>query len=264
MLDSLSTPITDSATLYSGKFERQNIDYERIDYSVAEQKLHPFKFNPNHLPVGDWKKLGLTDKQIRTIKNYESAGGKFRIKEDFKKIYGITESEYEILAPFITIPQISLENHSPLQQYNRYEATPINRPNVKRLMVNLNSADSAELVEIRGIGPIFARRIIKYRNLLGGFYNKTQLLEVYGLDERKYEEVAGYCTADETQVHKINVNTASINELKKHPYLDYYSAKAIVDRRVSRGNYVSVEQVREIPAIDSNLYRRIRSYLTIE
>lgn len=235
--------------------EARRLDFQQMDRSVAENKLTPFAFNPNLLPSAQWSKMGLKDWQIKVIKNYEAKGGKFYKKEDFKRMFCISPSEYEILEPYISIPE----------QKNEYaDRKPEIKEVKKRVLVDLNTADSVTLLTLYGIGPSFAKRIIKYRNLLGGFYSKMQLLEVYGLDQDRLDKIVDYCAVSPDGIKKININTIKTEELKKHPYFDYYTAKAIVDQRVILKKYTSIQQIKEIPLIHDELFNKIKNYLTIE
>ena len=131
-------------------------------------------------------------------------------------------------------------------------------------MVDLNTADSVTLLTLYGIGPSFAKRIVKYRNLLGGFYTKAQLLEVYGFDQDRLDKIDANCEVSSGGIKKINVNTVKTEELKKHPYFDYYTAKAIVDQRIILKKYTSLEQIKAIPLIHDELFTKIKNYLTLE
>ncbi|MFN8134019.1 MAG: helix-hairpin-helix domain-containing protein [Bacteroidales bacterium] len=235
--------------------EARLLDFQQMDRSVAENKLKPFPFNPNQLPSEQWSKMGLKDWQIKVIKKYESSGGKFYKKEDFKRMFCITPTEYQVLEPYISIPE----------QKNVYaDKKPEVKEVKKRLMVDLNTADSVTLLSLYGIGPSFAKRIIKYRNLLGGFYTKSQLLEVYGFDQDRLDKIADNCDANPTGIKRINLNTVRTDELKKHPYLDYYTAKAIVDQRIMLRKYTSVNQLKDIPLIHEELFNKIKYYFTTE
>ena len=235
--------------------EARKLDFQQMDRSVAENKLKPFPFNPNLLPSEQWSQMGLKDWQIKVIKKYESKGGKFYKKEDFKRMFCISPSEYEILEPYISIPE----------QKNDYaDRKPEIREVKKRVLVDLNTADSVTILTLYGIGPSFARRIIKYRNLLGGFYDKSQLLEVYGFDQGKLEKIEDFCEVSSTGIKRVNINSIRVDELKKHPYLDYYTAKAIVDQRIILGRYSSIQQIKSIPLIHEELFNKIQHYFVLE
>jgi len=236
--------------------EKQEITNTNHAKVTEKQEIRFFPFDPNHLPEQKWQQLGLKDWQVRIIKKYESKGGKFRSKEDLKKIYGITPAQYESLESYIVI-------HEGTAKPEPVSATAY-QSSRKSIKVDINIADTMTLQELRGIGPAFARRIARYREMLGGFYFTGQLLEVYGFDQKKYELIASDCLLGEGVFRKINLNTTTTAELKKHPYLDYYIAKAIVDRRIAKGNYSSVTQLKEISLISDELYEKISHYCRVE
>ncbi len=223
------------------------------------KELTPFPFNPNDLPTEKWKALGFGDKQIEIIKNYEKSGGEFRRKGDLRRIYGIDEDEYNQLAPYIRIPFQAAEESdvSPEDDY-----TPEKKEKI--LVIELNSADSAELRKIYGIGPAFSSRIVKFRDILGGYYKKEQLLEVYGLDSANYQQIKQHISVDASRVKTININTASFKELLSHPYLDYYLVKEITEYRESQGPFSDISELKEIPLIYDDLYNKITPYLSTQ
>ena len=246
----------DSLQKPSRKF---NVDFERVDGSLAGNKLHPVPFDPNGLPAEQWREMGLSERQIKTILNYQSKGGKFFHKEDLRKIYGITESEYAVLAPYISISKPDYQNKK-AQTGNRNSKFP----KAESVSVDINTADSAGLMKLNGIGSSFARRIIRYRDLLGGFYDLEQLFEVYGMDSVRFAKFSKNCTVGAGPVRKININTATVAELKKHPYVDYYFAKSIVDYRIIHGSYDRVEQLRFTPMFHEDLFKKIAPYMITE
>lgn len=131
----------------------------------------------------------------------------------------------------------------------------------KSLSFELNTADSLDLVQLYNIGPVVARRILKYRSLLGGYVRREQLREVYGIDSARYNDIAPHLTVDPSRITPIDINTADIDRLKRHPYLDYYQAKAIIRLREERGAYAGVRDILNIPIIDSETFTRIEPYL---
>lgn len=139
---------------------------------------------------------------------------------------------------------------------------PVSRKKKRPLIFELNTADSLDLVQLYNIGPTIARRILKYRSLLGGFVRKEQLREVYGIDSTRYNDINPHLTVDPSRVKKIDLNTADIDQLKHHPYLDYYQAKAIILLREQSGPYQQVTDILKIPIIDSETFTLIEPYLT--
>lgn len=248
--------ILDAATseqpLYYNKNYRAN---NNVNTSFSKEKSSPvyFSFNPNNLSDESWKKLGLSERQIKVIKNYEAKGGKFYKKEDLQKIYSITPADYERLEPYINIPGKVFSKTYPAST-STYKAKPM-------VMVEINHADSAQLTEIKGIGPAFANRILKYRNRLGGFYRKTQLLEVYGLDSAKYEEIEKQVEIDASGINKININTCSFDDLKRNPYLSFKQMNAIIQYRKQHGNYKSSNDLKNVAILTDEVIRKVEPYL---
>ena len=217
-----------------------------------------FNFNPNNLAEKDWTRLGLKNEQIQTIKNYEKKGGEFRINEDVKKIYSISEKEFKLLEPYIQIPKESFK----LKEF-KITKSENNFPKIAPAIVELNMADSAQLTNIKGIGSFFAKSIIKYRNSLGGFVAKVQLMEIWKFDFDKFEEIEKFIKVDPTKIKPININTCKVEELK-HPYLNWNTANAIINYRINHGRYKTLEDIKKTDLVDDETYRKIVPYLLLE
>jgi len=127
--------------------------------------------------------------------------------------------------------------------------------------IELNAADSAQLTQVRGIGASFAVRIIRYRNRIGGFYNKEQLKEVFELDSAKYSEIKDQLTVNPSAVIKVNINTISFASLRQSPYLSYKQASAIIEYRTQHGNYNSIDDVGNVAIITPDVLRKIEPYI---
>lgn len=132
----------------------------------------------------------------------------------------------------------------------------------KFLLVELNSADSIDLVQLHNIGPTFARRILRYRNLLGGFVDKSQLWEVYGMDSTRFNDIAPHVTIDNKTVAQLDLNSATLDQLKRHPYLDYQQARAIIRHRDAMGPYHSIHDLAQVALLDSTTICKLTPYLT--
>ncbi|MCK9291899.1 MAG: helix-hairpin-helix domain-containing protein [Bacteroidales bacterium] len=246
--------------------ETSSFDITDPDVSSVRMRLNPFPFNPNKMPAETWRELGLEDYQIRAIHNYEQKGGKFYSKADFAKMYTISEEEYAILEPYIRIP--SLESHSGIPQKDPTPSAALTTNKTDSIskeaifsIVDLNSADSTELMEIPGIGKWFAHRILKYRTALGGFIHPTQLLEVYGIDSDKYEQVIPYIEIDSNAIQQLKVNHLEFRELLQHPYLKYEQVKELVSYRERRGFITSDELFRQVVSIDDEIFGKLQPYL---
>lgn len=207
-----------------------------------------FEFDPNTATDNDFKKLGLSDRQINTINNYRSKGGYFKVKEDFKKIYVISEDDYNRLAPFIVIkPQQSQQ------------------PAIADIpTIEINSADTSLFKLLPGIGTVLSGRIIKFRAKLGGFYSVEQIKEVYGITTETYNKIKQYLTINTDNIAKININFAKYSDLVKHPYIDSKTANAILNYKKQHGFYNSVEQLLSENVLEPILYSKLSIYLTVE
>jgi competence protein ComEA len=240
----------------------ENIPPEENDVPSlkSEQNRSYFYFDPNNLSEAEWRRLGLSPKQIRTIKNYESKGGQFRKKEDLKKMYCIKPQLYQELEPYIRIM-------SPPSVFEDGKvAKPPGEITLKKelpVLVDLNSADSATLTTIKGIGPFYAKNIIKYRNAIGGFYAKEQLMEIWKFDREKFDAIEKYITVNASSIRKININACDADALKG-PYLKWNAANAIVNYRKQHGKFKTIEDIMNTDLVDEETLRKIAPYLILE
>lgn len=233
----------------------ESFDLNNQDHSSAQMKLTPFDFDPNNIDPHGLKKLGLNDGQIKSIIKFREKGGVFRFKEDFSKLYVISKEEYETLEPFIQLP---LKSERPTYQSNN------TKPENVHPKIEINSADSTALIQIKGIGPTFASRIIRYRNRLGGFFSLSQLLEVKGIDSMKYSGIAPQMTVNPYIVRKMNINTASFDELKNHPYIGYNIALSLVNYRKQHGPYAVLSDIKNSALVNEAVYQKISPYLKVQ
>jgi competence ComEA-like helix-hairpin-helix protein len=130
--------------------------------------------------------------------------------------------------------------------------------------VELNSADSAQLTQVHGVGPSFAMRIIRYRYRLGGYYKKEQLKEVYGIDDTVYRAIKDQLTINRDAITKININTISFASLRQFPYLDYKQASAVIEYRNQHGKYASMEGVKNVAIITPEIITKIEPYISFK
>lgn len=223
-------------------------------YTLKKKAL--FYFNPNGLDAEKWVELGLSPLQAERIKKYEAKGGRFRTKADVQKMYVISPAFFARIENYIVIP--AEEKTAPAWTS---EQQPRSAP-ATRLSIELNSADTAELKMLPGIGSAFARRIVTYRARLGGFYSADQLLEVYGFDAERYDRIREQLTLNTDFLRRYNINTADVNELRNHPYITPAIAAAIVNYRRLHGPFASVEAIRQVDLVNADLYLKLAPYLT--
>jgi len=158
-------------------------------------------------------------------------------------------------------------NHFTKHYYPKYDSLRKKNNFPKKdasVIVELNSADTTELKKLKGIGSGFAKRIIKFRELLGGFVKKEQLLEVFGFDQEKYDAISSQLTVDISKVRKININSASVEDLRKHPYIDKKTSTKIFWQRINHGNYKEVAEILKLQLADEQLFSKLAPYLTVE
>ncbi len=215
-----------------------------------DTKLTPFKFNPNTLSEDGFVKLGLREKLVKTLINYRNKGGKFYNKESLKRIYGLHENEYKQLENFIDIP-------------SSYANDFVSKPK-QIISIELNSADTSQLIQLRGIGSKLSMNIIKLREQLGGFVRTEQIKEVYGISDETYQAIKPSLHINKALVKTINLNAATLYELNAHPYLRGDLARAIVDyRKIHNYKIDNLDQIKEIPLINEEIFRKIVNYLRV-
>lgn len=226
--------------------EKKNTKYSKKKYLTPSEK-----FDPNEYSKNDWMKLGLSLKQAEAVLKFGKYG--FKSKEDLKRVFvipqelmlKIIDSTFypEKNKTYISISEFKKENNS--------------------IVIDLNSASEEELLSIKGIGPFFAKNILKRREQLGGYMNNEQLLEVWKMTSEKMEEIKPYIKIDLQQIKKMNINTTTAEEFKKHPYFTWNMANAIVKLRNQHGPFKSINDLKMSVVITEELFLKIKPYLTL-
>jgi competence protein ComEA len=232
--------------------KKYGYNYGKDAKGHKQQKL--FKFDPNTASLSDWQLLGLSPKQAAVMLRYREKGGRFRHKEELKKMYPISANLYGQLESYIhinSITSLEIKQHYP-------------KPAVKLIRIDLNRADTTALDSVKGIGPAFARRIFNYRQRLGGFYKKEQLLEVYGVDSSKYEEVKGQLILESGPLKQIKINSVGFEELRHHPYLNYKQVNAILQFRKQHGNYGNIADLKKVAILSAATLDKLTPYISFD
>lgn len=219
----------------------------------------PFEFNPNSASSEELKQLGFTDKNIATLQNYLSKGGKIKSADGLKKIYGIDEKLVTKLTPFLLFEKQQENSNS------KHVIDTLNYTKKEKIQVlEINTADSFSLVKLYRIGPKLAAKIIAYREKLGGFLNLHQLTEIYGFDEDILYDLQNKIAVDASKAKRINLNTITEEELKNHPYFKYKLARVITNYRNQHGKYNSYNDLLKIKIINDSILDRIKIYGIVE
>ncbi len=243
-------------------FSDKTINHHQSDeiyVAPIEIVLSPFKFDPNNLSEEKWLKMGMPARVVRNIKNFEAAGGSFQLKEDLKRLYLMTDEIYYQLEPYIELPAKDIHK-------KEYEETvkSIAREPAKPLVVDINTADTLELMKIRGIGPYFSNQIVLRRQLLGGYITVEQLKDIFGMDKDRFESIKEYITIKDTNIRKININKAGFDDMLQHPYFDLNLVNNLIQMREQHGKFKSVEDMKKSHLIDDDLFTLIAPYIKVE
>lgn len=220
-----------------------------------------FNFNPNTATSEEFVSLGFSERLTFRIINYRNKNGKFRIKSDLLKMYGMDSALYISLIPYIELPETYVKPEFKKKEFA--DRKPVIKEKLQKF--NLNEADTIQLEKIYGIGPKLAQKIVRYRDKLGGFASHEQLKEIYGLDTMVVEKIvsASYLP-DPPVVKKINLNKADEKTLAVHPYFGRKIASAIVAYRFQHGNFKSVDDLSKIPLIDKKNLGKLSPYATVD
>ena len=215
-----------------------------------------FAFDPNRVTQPELEALGFTPGQASAILRYRESGAVFRRPEDFARCYTVSEAMYLRLKPYI---RIAGEPEEPEQTRESARAgVPIS---ADAETIELNGADSAALVAVRGIGPLTAGRIVRYRSRLGGFVRAEQLREIEGMTERNYRSILQQIRVDSSKIQKIDINFALPKRMKGHPYLEDRLLNRILKYRQLKGGWRSIEDLTEQHILTAEQARRLCPYL---
>lgn len=252
------------------KFEKENVtvvapapkehNYSRQDGSnkeAHEESYALFPFNPNTASEEELLKLGLPKHTVKTILKYRARSPvAFKKKEDLAKLYTLSKTDYDRIAPYVRIPEemkeVAVPHDNPVYSNERNETH----------IIELNAATAEELMSLRGIGPGYSKRIINFRDGLGGFIKVEQLQEVFGFPDSTYQQLKSRFRVNVTLVKQINVNIADEETLASQTYIGRKLAGNIIKLRNDLKQFKEIEQLRQVPLINDEKYRKIAPYLS--
>ena len=236
-------------------------------YKVDGVPHELFPFDPNTADSTQLLRLGLQAWQVRSIYRYRAKGGCFRKPSDFARLYGLTKRQYEVLVPYIIIGEdyrpaadyYGEKNTRTMNEEKPAEAKTYSYPQKLKpgQQVIANSADTTELMKIPGIGSYYAKAIIRYREQLGGFASISQLREIDGFPE----SAMSYIHINPQEVRKLNINKLTLNQLRKHPYINFYQAKEICDYRRLKGPIHSLQDLKLLKDFPPAEIERLTPYI---
>ncbi|MBR4369147.1 MAG: helix-hairpin-helix domain-containing protein [Prevotella sp.] len=234
------------------------VSYQQLDGRTVER----FPFDPNTADSAQLSRLGFAPWQIRNIYKYRSKGGVYRHAEDLGRLYGMTVEQYRSLEPYIRIsgdyrPATAIVGDHPV--YDAYDRDtllfPIKLKPGEHIV--LNTADTTTLKKVPGIGSGWARMISAYGKKLGGYVAVEQLREIEGFPE----DALAYFVVSNPQPELMNLNELTLGQLRQHPYLNYYQARAIIDYRRLKGNIQSLEQLSLLNDFPPHAIERLKPYV---
>ncbi|MDQ6481203.1 helix-hairpin-helix domain-containing protein [Dyadobacter sp. LHD-138] len=263
-LDSIAAQLEKDASTEA--VEREN-NYSKKEYkNTPDRPVRLFTFDPNTASVDQLQELGIPQFIAKRIDKYRFKGGKFRKKEDLLHIYDFPTEVYKKLESYISLPAHNPKTYVP----NFPKKTFLNNPLPKEIKAynkpvivpfDINSTDTTELIKLKGIGSKLSLRILKFREALGGFHSTSQFSEIFGLDSLALSELNRFARI-QSPVKKININTATADELGQHPYLRNKKINAvIINYRTQHGPYQSVDDLKKIQVLDENMIEKIGPYL---
>ena len=219
-------------------------------------------FDPNTADSSTLVHLGFKPWQAKNMVKYRAAGGKYRKPEDLKKLYGMTDSMFQALTPYIYIAREEVD--SVAVDSLRKDSLPRWKEENKDTILNLRTADTVELKMIHGIGSYRARQIVRYREQLGGFVSVEQVLEAKGMENVDADSLLAHFWIDSVKIEPMNVNSVGVQRLSRHPYLRFEQAQAIYELRRKKIRLDSIQQLQQIECISAETLEKIAPYLNFD
>ena len=251
--------VTSINSFPSKKWEKEHksyskFDYSKRDYSKKDRYSPPKqKFYPNKYTIKDWINLGLSEKQAAVVLKFTKRG--IYSNEDLKRVFVISDELFLLIKD--STFYVAKENRYLTAEKENFLTDK------KSVLTEINQATEEELINLKGVGAFFAKQIVKKRNELGGFISKKQLLEVWKMDEEKYEIIQSQITVNPTLIKKVELNSITIDQLKSHPYIRWNIANSIIKMREQRKGFSSINDIKESVLINEELFEKLKPYLTL-
>lgn len=234
---------------------------ENIPASYEAPPISPIVFDPNTADKKIMSQNDIPQHVINTIIKYRNSGGSFSTKEDLKKIYTLTEEVYQKIEPFIEIKLMSKSDSTNTKRFD--DSFSKQEKDITNIIIDINNSTAEDWQLLHGIGPSFSKRIITFRDKLGGFYSVEQVGETYGLPDSTFQQIKTHLILSSIS-HQININHATENDLKSHPYISWNQAKLILSYRNMHGGFSHVNELLEISAFKKEWFEKVKHYLKVE
>lgn len=232
---------------------------KKLAHPYPKREIKLSAFDPNTADSITFLTLGLPSWMAKNILHYREKQGKFRRPEDFRKIYGLTEEQYQTLLPYIHITEkVVTKDTTQLLMVQKVQRDTLFKYQPGTI-IDLNQADTTELKKIPGIGSGIARMIVNYRNRLGAFYRIEQLQDIH----LKVEKLRPWFSINTAFIRRININKASTEQMMRHPYINYYQAKVINERRKKKGSLKSLKELALYEEFTPADFERLSPYICL-
>ena len=238
--------------------KQPNSPHKEPEILEKSENFQKFYFNPNHASKDELKNLGIPEKLIKTVINYREKGGKFKTKNDLKKIYGFPDSLFRELEPYLMT-----EKEMVTQKKEASDSLYTHQKIFQAELTEINTADSIDLIQIKGIGSYTAGKILYYRKKWNGFYSLEQLYEIQGLKKENVDTFIDKLTLNTSSIKKIDINTVSHDELKNLYGINWNTVNAILAYRKQHGKYKTTNEIMNTGIIDSITYKKLENYITV-
>jgi DNA uptake protein ComE-like DNA-binding protein len=259
---------------YNENKKNEAFNDDVVTFHSYKKEAQRFKFNPNKINAKQWQSLGLSIKQSEIILKYISKGGKFKKAEDVLKIWAVNKQTWEELIPYIVLDE-NLPPNQPLISPNKdtsAEEIQVKKAKEKAerfeafkqtLLFEFNTCSKWNLKQLDLLDSLTIEKVFKYKTALGGFTSLAQLYEIEGVDTSNFNKLKRHLTLDVNSVKTININTCSVSQLNKHPYLSYNVALALVNYRNAHGKYAQINDLKKCMAMNDKLLKKITPYLRL-
>lgn len=243
--------------------ENSSFRRTRMDEKPPAARLLYRPFDPNQADAQTWQAMGLSVRTAATIQKYLAAGGRFRKPDDLRRIYGLKEKDFLAIRQWIRLADSGAGKGERAGRSSGLGRSS-DATRAPPLAQDINRMDSADWERLPGIGPVLARRIIRYREGLGGFGSISQLTEVYGLKDSLVDQLRPRLRISPgDSVLMINLNQASLDALDRHPYISRQLATLILSYRKQHGPFQHLDDLLAIPLVNPELLNKLRPYLLV-